>query len=394
MTIRSFTLVACCFLASVTLSAQSENATYYAAKFYGNLTSTGERLEPQLFTAASQQYDWGTVLEVTNKKNGRKVQVKVNDCGPHSPKAIIDLSQAAAEKLDMIRAGRVPVNIRVIRASTAGPTCHRGGWAKRLRAAGRPIPPPPPVWDPVETAGALTPKAITTVRSDVTTLPAAGGVASPATTLGLVGFYPQNADKKPTSTGEVYLHRGLTAASKNYPYNTILQVTNVVTGKTVRVRINDCGPVPSDRVVNVSRSAAFELGILATGPTQMKVEIIKLGTDGPTCPRSDQQAPAPSTKHLPAAAPSTNPANDQPATSTKNATVHYAVKLGAFRNLEGADRLQEEVRLLGFAPVHSTSDGQYVRVYAGRFTDKYAADKLRKQLRQAGFEEAIVRKIR
>ncbi|OAV43795.1 septal ring lytic transglycosylase RlpA family protein [Lewinella sp. 4G2] len=151
---RTLILLTTLILLSTGADAQTRMATYYHQKFYGRLTSTGEKLNPRLFTAASKQYDWGTILEVTNLDNGRTTQVRVNDCGPHAKGNILDLSQAAAEELDMIRAGRVPVSVKVIRQSTAGPTCSRGAWSKRLRAEGRPIPPPPPNWKPGDTPSA------------------------------------------------------------------------------------------------------------------------------------------------------------------------------------------------------------------------------------------------
>ena len=151
--IRLFTALLLLALVSPPVSAQNDKATYYHKKFYGRRTSTGEKLKAKSYTAASKAYDWGTILLVTNTDNGRSVQVRVNDCGPNHPAATIDLSRAAAEKLDMIKAGRVPVRIEVIRASNAGPTCHRGAWSRKRKARGKAIPPPPPAWKPADTAG-------------------------------------------------------------------------------------------------------------------------------------------------------------------------------------------------------------------------------------------------
>lgn len=388
---------------SATAGAQEKKATYYADKFYGRLTSTGEKLDASQYTAASRKHDWGTILEVTNKNNGRTVQVRVNDCGPHHPQAVLDLSQAAAVELDMLRAGRVPVSVRVVRASTAGPTCHRGAWAKKLKAAGKPIPPPPPAWDPVETAGALPPAVVTNVSSDVTTLPVKPAVDPGEIVTGLVGFYPQNANKRKTSTGETYLHGGLTAASKQYPYNTVLQLTNIVNGKSLQVRVNDCGPAQPDRLLNISRSAAFDLGILGTGTAQMSIRVVSLGKDGPTCDRSqnptpavsvsDPPSPASTSSTAPAAAPTAPSTEPEPEQTFAPDELLFGVKLAAFKSAEGADRFMATVKQQGFSPVFSLSDGKFVRVYTGKFYFQAEAEEYRDVMRKAGYKDATVRRV-
>ena len=374
------------------LAGQARKATFYHKKYYGRLTSTGEKLDAKLYTAASKQYNWGTILEVTNKRNGRKVQVRVNDCGPHHPEAILDLSQAAADELDMIKDGRVPVDVRVIRKSESGPTCHRGAWAKKLKARGQAIPPPPPAWDPVETQGALTPEVVQETTSDVTTLPVKGPVTTepPATTSGLVGFYPMNAQKRKTSTGETYLHSGLTAATNRYPYNTILQLTNVVSGESARVRINDCGPVQLDRLMNVSRAAALDLGILATGPAQMNVRVIRYGLDGDVCDRGADPRP-----RRPKAVQQDQPsvADQTPAREFAADELVFGVKLAAFKNEAGALKFIEEVKGKGFSPAYSISDGKYHRVYAGKFLFQSEAEEFRDLLRKEGYKTATVRRV-
>lgn len=66
-------------------------------------------------TAAHRLLRFGTVVQVRNLKNGLSVQVRINDRGPFVRGRIIDLSLAAAQKLDMLRAGIVPVRLRVLR---------------------------------------------------------------------------------------------------------------------------------------------------------------------------------------------------------------------------------------------------------------------------------------
>ncbi len=85
------------------------NATYYANKFHGRLTSDGSVYHKDSLTCAHRTLPFGTVLRVVNKRNGKEVVVKVNDRGPFRPGAIIDLSLAAAKEIGMLHAGIVPV---------------------------------------------------------------------------------------------------------------------------------------------------------------------------------------------------------------------------------------------------------------------------------------------
>src|SRR5579885_914095 len=80
-------------------------ASWYGSKLNGHLTASGEVLDRQRLTAAHRTFPFGTVLEVTNRKNGRKVLVRVNDRGPLRKSRIIDLSPAAAAVLGFRKRG-------------------------------------------------------------------------------------------------------------------------------------------------------------------------------------------------------------------------------------------------------------------------------------------------
>lgn len=90
-------------------------ASYYANSLAGRKTANGERYDPKKMTAAHRGLPFGTVVEVRAKKSGRKVVVKINDRGPFGKRTrIIDLSRAAAEELNMIRAGVIDVELRIL----------------------------------------------------------------------------------------------------------------------------------------------------------------------------------------------------------------------------------------------------------------------------------------
>ena len=80
---------------NLTLYKESALATYYADRFNGQKTSSGERFHNSKYTAAHMKLPMGTIVRVTNEVNGKYVDVKVNDRGPFSKKLEIDLSKAA-----------------------------------------------------------------------------------------------------------------------------------------------------------------------------------------------------------------------------------------------------------------------------------------------------------
>lgn len=103
---------------SQTVSAQTNKvgmASYYAPKFKGRRTTSGEKYHPDSLTAAHKTLDFGTLVKVTNISNGKTTIVKINDRLPKHSKRIIDLSKKAAKELDMLKNGIVKVEISVIK---------------------------------------------------------------------------------------------------------------------------------------------------------------------------------------------------------------------------------------------------------------------------------------
>lgn len=91
-------------------------ASWYGSKFHGNNTSNGEVYDMYQLSAAHKSLPLPTYVEVINLSNQRKIILRVNDRGPFHGKRIIDLSYAAALKLDMVRTGTANVSVRAITA--------------------------------------------------------------------------------------------------------------------------------------------------------------------------------------------------------------------------------------------------------------------------------------
>lgn len=95
--------------------SETGRASWYGKKFHGHKTSNGEIYDMYSMTAAHKTLPLPSYLEVENVANGRKVIVRVNDRGPFSEKRILDLSFAAATKLDMVDSGIADVKITLIK---------------------------------------------------------------------------------------------------------------------------------------------------------------------------------------------------------------------------------------------------------------------------------------
>jgi len=96
---------------------QTGIASYYSDAFHGRKTASGEIYDKNLFTAAHATLPFFTMVKVTNLKNNKTVIVKINDRSPKYNKRMIDLSKAAAIKLDMIKDGIVNAKLEVINPS-------------------------------------------------------------------------------------------------------------------------------------------------------------------------------------------------------------------------------------------------------------------------------------
>ncbi len=122
--IASFLAIAVIFFAGLrsyaaTLYKSGVTASYYADKFHGRKTSSGEIFNMYGYTAAHKTLPFGTMLRVTNLANGNYVTVKVNDRGPFVKGRELDVSKAAAVKLGMIKTGTAKVKIEILEKGEA-----------------------------------------------------------------------------------------------------------------------------------------------------------------------------------------------------------------------------------------------------------------------------------
>lgn len=110
-------------------------------------------------------------------------------------------------------------------------------------------------------------------------IPAVQAAPADQVTVGKASFYAERFHGRRTASGERYNMNDLTAATAHsrYPFGTVLRVTNLHNSRTVQVRVNDRGPLPHGRVLDLSKRAATDLGFLRSGTARVKIEVVEWG---------------------------------------------------------------------------------------------------------------------
>lgn len=120
MKIKSIVLIIIlCFFFPLSSSSvenypQYGNASWYGGKFHGRKTASGERFDKYSFTAAHRKLPFGSILRVTNLRNGKDVYIRINDRGPFIRGRVLDMSLAAAEAIAFNGRGVIRVKIELI----------------------------------------------------------------------------------------------------------------------------------------------------------------------------------------------------------------------------------------------------------------------------------------
>jgi len=177
---------------------------------------------------------------------------------------------------------------------------------------------------------------------------------------GLASWYGggDGFDGKPTASGEIFDTFQFTAAHRDLPIGTIVDVTNVETGATARVRINDRGPFVRGRIIDVSRAAAQRLGMIGPGVARVRLTIA-------------------------------SPAPAESAAQRVSPTGGWAVQVGSFAERERADRHAGRLREAGFDVYLEAYQG-LTRVKVGPLETRDDAEDKLAQLEAAGFEGVVM----
>ncbi len=193
---------------------------------------------------------------------------------------------------------------------------------------------------------------------------------APFRQTGLASWYGKRFHGKKTATGETYDMYGMTAAHPTLPIPSYVKVTSLDTGKSVIVRVNDRGPFHSGRVIDLSYTAAYKLGLLQKGSGRVSVESV-----GPEIGAVTPLAAIEPIKTAPLAPETELAPRNEPRQAAAPAAGIY-VQLGAFGNLENARKLLARAREALSIPAEQLQIaliGSLHRVNLGPFADRHEA---------------------
>lgn len=199
-------------------------------------------------------------------------------------------------------------------------------------------------------------------------------------------YYAEDFHGKKTSNGERFNMNDFTCAHKSLPFNTILKVTNLANGKTCEVRVNDRGPFVLNREIDLSKAAATKLGMIGSGTTKVKLEIVKKGADT----KISQQTAASATKIMKKLYGDAATGSSSTTTKKLEPGTYWDIQLGAFKSKDNAKAFASKVSKAGFKDiVLQTTDG-ITRVAIKKVPASNVTDTQNK-LSAAGFTETTLR---
>jgi rare lipoprotein A len=202
---------------------------------------------------------------------------------------------------------------------------------------------------------------------------------APYKARGIATWYGRRYHGRPTSSGEPYDMYGMTAAHPVLPIPSYVRVTNVANGRTVVLRVNDRGPFLNDRLIDLSYTAAYKLGILNGGSALVEVESVLPGAAQPAATvasapavsrLSSAETVTPSSASAEMAPDSRVAASAAPPAQNASAATGLYLQLGAFGSRDNAqsylERLRASIDWLADRLQVLARDGYY-RVHAGPY---------------------------
>jgi rare lipoprotein A len=376
-------------------------ASWYGAEFAGRATASGEIFDPVQLTAAHAELPFGTYLIVTNTENGKKIAVRVNDRGPFVRSRILDVSRAAAERLDMLSAGTAKVVIEATTRESAQSLVRELGVSTPVAA--RTTPPASSAPQTATPRTATTPSGSSTPPSAAPP-PAASSPAQTATPPSAATGAPVMSPTAPRTPTQP------TAAPALVPSPSVSRVTGQVENIPEIRRSTDPGYVVVDEQVASASPPAYAPPAAAvpqiiaptavpTVPPTIPVTPGAAATPGTTTPRAVTPASAVPQSAVP---PQPNPAASVPVTNPQSAGKveftgsqmvqgkNYRVQVGSFTELKNASDVFLRLFDAGLNPSYEHYEDKYYRVV---ITNVKAgdADNLSRKLAEIGITEALMR---
>lgn len=193
----------------------------------------------------------------------------------------------------------------------------------------------------------------------------AAAAESGAGQTGIASWYGPGFHGRPTASGAIYNQHDLTAAHQTLPLGTRVMVTNLDSGRSTEVAINDRGPFAKGRILDLSYGAAKTLGMIGPGTIPVRIEVLDSG------PNKIQ---------------------------TIRQSLDYTLQVGSFTELDNAQKVKNQVAKsypqiaeISIVPLYG-KDTIYYRVQLGTFSNRREAENHAQQLARKGFPIIIMEK--
>lgn len=201
---------------------------------------------------------------------------------------------------------------------------------------------------------------------------------------GVASWYGRKFHGQKTSSGEIYDMYGMSAAHTTLPIPSYARITNPANGKTVVVRVNDRGPFHDDRLIDLSYTAAWKLGIVGGGSALVEVESVRPGDTLLASDPIERMAQLALSTSFDSPAKAADPA---PLPEVKNVRGVF-LQLGAFGNSDNAESFKSRItrELTGFPDFGKKLlvqlRGGIYRIHLGPWQDHVEAQRMAERLRE------------
>lgn len=189
---------------------------------------------------------------------------------------------------------------------------------------------------------------------------------------GIASWYGPGFDGRRTANGEIYDMEAMTAAHRRLAFGSVVEVRNLDNGRKTQVRINDRGPFIHGRIIDLSKAAAREIGMLGPGTAHVRIRVIEWSGGAPR--RASRSAPV----QQEARGPLPGRASGQ----------LWYVQAGAFLDAARARALADRLRR-SYDRVSVSTAGEWHRVLLGPYDLRDAADDVAAALLRDGFDVVL-----
>lgn len=205
-------------------------------------------------------------------------------------------------------------------------------------------------------------------------------LSATAQEVGVASYYHAYFNGKKTASGEIYDDRKLTAAHKTLPMGTLIKVTNLENDRTVVVRVNDRGPYVRNRILDLTKAAAVQLGFIQNGSARVSIELF----NGDNTALGDTASTImPDGKFY---------TINEVDTTTK---LTYGIKLGSYEDAKYVFSISRELKTRYSAPVYIQTvkliKGNLYRIFVGNYASAEDASSLHTSLKKLYPESRVVK---